>query len=219
MAVAKQKHLYYVRSRSRAERPRRNDGPSFAHLRIRPGEAPRARSVIGASPVEFRSTFSTAAQFAGVAGETLLAIAAWLVSEMLAGCAAYALAMNGIPRTVLDEDARPSTPPDPSGDPQGPILHLISRDIRMGEPVVPADVKPCAIAQLAARSEYAAGAHWNWCMPIIAPAVLLLAKIRKGAARRRAILELRSMDDRSLRDIGISRSDIGHVVRYGARPE
>jgi len=54
---------------------------------------------------------------------------------------------------------------------------------------------------------------------MVAPTVLLLSKIREGNARRRAIAELRSLDDRSLRDIGISRGDIGYIARYGARPE
>ena len=45
------------------------------------------------------------------------------------------------------------------------------------------------------------------------------SRIRRAQARRRAIEELRDMDDRALRDIGISRWDIAYIVRYGVRRE
>jgi hypothetical protein len=136
MAVAKL--LSYVR-------PRRTDGPSSGHLSICSDEVPGARSIIRSNPVKSWSMFSTSAHLIGVIGESLLAIAAWLVSEMLAGCATYVLAVHGIPRTMLDEDAAPSPAPSLPTGPHRPTLHLVSQNIRIGDPVVPTDALPCAV--------------------------------------------------------------------------
>jgi uncharacterized protein YjiS (DUF1127 family) len=54
---------------------------------------------------------------------------------------------------------------------------------------------------------------------VVASTVRLLSKLREGYARNRAIAELQAMDDRSLRDIGISRADIGYIASHGVRPE
>jgi uncharacterized protein YjiS (DUF1127 family) len=43
----------------------------------------------------------------------------------------------------------------------------------------------------------------------------LLHHVRSERAARRAMLELASLDDRTLKDIGIARDEIWHVVRYG----
>lgn len=40
-------------------------------------------------------------------------------------------------------------------------------------------------------------------------------EIRKERSMRRAVLQLQSMDDSNLSDIGIGRGDIEHVVRHG----
>jgi uncharacterized protein YjiS (DUF1127 family) len=63
------------------------------------------------------------------------------------------------------------------------------------------------------------GPRAGWRIAIVASAVRLLSNIREGYARRRAIAELQIMDDRSLRDIGISRADIGYIARHRVRPE
>lgn len=206
MAVAKR--LSYVRSRSRMERPRRIDGPSFAHRHCGNDEAPRpphapssARSASAAAPVVSRPIFTTAAQLAGVASEALFAIAARLLSEILAGCAAYALAMHGLPAAAFDQeagDARPSASPDPPTKPSRPTLPMIlagtERDIGADESFSLADNRSGAVARLAARSEQTVGARSSWRMAIIAPAVLRLSKNREQSARRRAIAELRNLE-------------------------
>jgi uncharacterized protein YjiS (DUF1127 family) len=173
--------------------------------------------------VASRSIFTTAGQFVESAGDILLAIASWMLKEILAGCIAYAIAMHGIPAAMLDAesgDPRPSAPPDPPRHPSRSAVHVISANIRSGETFLPPDVaQPCARAEYAARSEPTRGARSGWRTAIIAPAVVLLSKIREGSARRQAIAELQSLDDRSLSDIGISRTDISYIARYGARPE
>jgi uncharacterized protein YjiS (DUF1127 family) len=217
MPVAK--HLSYTRSRSRTEQPRQIDGLSFTHLSNHHDEA-RARALrtsfeppaITVSPVASRSIRS-AAQFAETVGETIFIVAAWLLSEMLDGCAAYALAMYGIPAAINDAeagDATASGQSDPLGHPSRPALQLISPDIRASQILSP----PKSV-----RSEQPARGRSSLRTAFIAPAVWLLSKIRERSARRRLIADLRSMDDRSLRDIGISRTDIGHIARYGVRPE
>jgi uncharacterized protein YjiS (DUF1127 family) len=150
-----------------------------------------------------------------------------MVAEMLDGCAAYALAMYGIPVAVDDDgpgNAKPSAPSEPPGIPSRSALHVIladrERDIRLAKALSsPGAAQPCANSKGAARSEQMARPRSGWRPAIIAPTIGLLSKIREGYARHRAIAELANLDDRSLSDIGISRADIGHIARYGARPE
>jgi uncharacterized protein YjiS (DUF1127 family) len=211
MPVAK--HLSYASSRSRTNRSSRIDGPSFIRLSIHHHEAPRARPrqvslrwpAIAAVAIMSRFLFRTAAQFAEAAGEILSAIASWMVTEMLQGCAAHALAMYGIPIAVDDEE------PDAKAS-----LHAISVGHQSEDSAAktrsPPDVAPpCA--------EHVSGPRSGRRTAIIVSAVALLSKIQERRARQRAIAELRNLDDRSLRDIGISRTDIDHIARHGVRLE
>ena len=231
MPVAK--HLSYARSRSRTERPRRIDGPSFAYLFVQNDESPRARAqratsqrpAIAAVPLASRSILRIAGQLAEAAAELVLAIASRVVMEMLDGCAAYAMAMYGIPEDVDQEqpgDSKPSAPPTPRQNWSKPALLVISTDcdIRSDETFSPPDAaQPCAISKRAVRPEQEARPRAGWRTAIVAPAVRLLSKIRERYGQHRVIAELQNLDDRSLRDIGISRADIGYIARYGARPE
>ena len=235
MPVAK--HLSYarsyVRSRSRAERSRQIDGPPFAHLRVHDEKTPRARPqqassprlAVAAVPVASRSIFSTAAQLVDSAGDILSTIASWMLTEALTGCVAYAMGMYGIP-TAMSHGA--SSTPMPSAPPVRPsnssratphvILAETEGDIRAGEIASrPNAAQPCAGARCPVRSEQTPGARSGWRIAIIAAAVLLLPRFRKGYVRHRAIAEL--LDDRSLRDVGISRADGEYIARLGARPE
>jgi uncharacterized protein YjiS (DUF1127 family) len=229
MSVAK--HLSYAGSRSRKQRPRRIDGPSFAYLsthhdeapRARPQQAPSRQPEIAGAPIASWSVLRTTVQFAEAAAELVWAVASWLVMEMLDGCAAHAMAMYGIPEDADAkecDDATPATTPVPPTNWSRPTLHVISvnADIGAGEIFSPPDAtQPCAIS--AARSGQMRGSRAGWRTAIVTSAVWLLSKIREGYARRRDIAELQNMDDRSLRDIGISRADISYIARHGARPE
>jgi uncharacterized protein YjiS (DUF1127 family) len=219
MPVAKD--LFYTRSRSRTERPRPIDGPSSIHFSFQLDEAASARPrrasteprAIAVVPVAPRSVVRAVAQFAETVGEVLLTTASWLLSEILDGCAAYALPMYGLPAAISDEKARDATaskPSNPLGHPSPPTLQLISPDIGTSQIVSP---------PVSARFEQPTCGRSSWRTAVIAPAVLLLSKIFEGSARRQAIAELQRMDDRSLRDIGISRTDIDYVTRHGVRPE
>ena len=120
MPVAK--HLSYARSRSRVARSRRIDRHSFAHSCVHhdetplPRQAPSSRPATAVVSVASRSIFKNVVQFAESAGGILLAIASWIVAEILAGCFAYAMAMHGILEATDDHgepgDPMPSVPPD-----------------------------------------------------------------------------------------------------------
>ncbi|WP_225705045.1 DUF1127 domain-containing protein [Bradyrhizobium cenepequi] len=53
----------------------------------------------------------------------------------------------------------------------------------------------------------------RWYVSISAMVMFLLSKVRDELAIRRAMAELRELDDRMLRDIGLSRCDIASVRR------
>ena len=66
---------------------------------------------------------------------------------------------------------------------------------------------------LTQRSEFEAGTHASGTL--LGKAMALARRFRAERAARRAMHELASLDDRTLRDIGISRDEIWHAVRYG----
>jgi uncharacterized protein YjiS (DUF1127 family) len=228
MPVAK--HLSYARSRSRTKQSHRIAGASFTHLHAYQDEAPRALSqpqpAIMAASVGCRSIVKTVTEFADSAGDILLAIASCILMETLAGCAAYAIAMYGIPKAMDDGesgDPKPSGPPVHSRLPSRPALLLISANTEADISVAeirspPVAAQPCVSSKCLARPEQTRGARSAWRTPIMS-AALLLSKIRERYVRHRAIAELRNLDDRSLSDIGISRCDIGYIARHGVRPE
>jgi uncharacterized protein YjiS (DUF1127 family) len=53
----------------------------------------------------------------------------------------------------------------------------------------------------------------RWYVSISAMVMFLLSKMREELAIRQAMSELRDLDDRMLRDIGLSRYDIGSIRR------
>jgi uncharacterized protein YjiS (DUF1127 family) len=84
--------------------------------------------------------------------------------------------------------------------------------LRSFAPQSPDDVWPFAEPTPAAGRTPRAGALWSW----IASGVLSgLAAIVERSRLARAEQDLAGLDDRMLRDIGINRTEIGRVVRYG----
>jgi uncharacterized protein YjiS (DUF1127 family) len=140
----------------------------------------------------------------------LFAFVSWAVAEILTGCAAYAEAMYA--------------PPAAKGLPAAtkPRLTLITMQVNGGSAGHSHQALPGARAAALPPAEWrskspAAGADWRVSLMRVVAACWSSLSARRH--RRRAIEELRSLDDRSLRDIGISRSDIEYIVRYGARRE
>lgn len=138
----------------------------------------------------------------------LFAFMSWTIAEVLAGCAAYAQAMY--PCVIEDEPrerlgiAAPTT--------SEPVALPPTRGYRS----VAAD--PVVVAYIV-RSETPRVDPPRWSALIAGLWREFRSEIGREIARRRAIAELRALDDRSLRDVGLSRCDIDRVARYGDRCE
>jgi uncharacterized protein YjiS (DUF1127 family) len=215
------KHLSFARSRSRMAPSRGIHGSSFGPPRVLPQQA--SQPAIAVASLACRLALNTAAQIAASGGGIFLTIASWVLRQTLVGCLAYAIAMYGMPELAFRwERGKPKS--SAPLDPPRPTLPVISADtdgdIRAGEIVSLAGAaENCAGAKPAARSRQTAGGCLGWRTVIITPAAMLLSKIRQGSARHRMIAELQDLDDRSLRDIGISRADIGYLAMHGTRPK
>lgn len=140
----------------------------------------------------------------------LLAFMSWTMAEVLAGCAAYAQAMY--PCYVEDElVGQGDVGHGNSGNPSGmkPVLRSPSRRTESAVTV------PVAV-ECAVRSEARGVASPDWsASSVTSPAGKLWLRVRAMRDRRLAMAELRSLDDRALRDIGICRCDIECFARHG----
>jgi uncharacterized protein YjiS (DUF1127 family) len=152
----------------------------------------------------------------------LVAIASRLVAEALAGFAAYGMAMSPTP-AAMDEpskhgDPNPSTPTSVDRKPR---LRMISTEMEHGSEqysrldATRIHTNACGPADDMAQPMETTGTSSSWHVMIGAPAIALLSKLRQARARRQAVAELHSLDDRSLRDIGICRGAIQNVIRRG----
>jgi uncharacterized protein YjiS (DUF1127 family) len=167
------------------------------------------------------------AEHAGTAFPNLLLA----IAEFLAGCAAYAEAMYP-PPPMADERVH-SGVPVPTACPTLDILPLKgkpsliaiagNRNRSIGSKELCFRLEqtgPVAGAQADAENMAwpmkGPDAGSPWPVSIIAPAISLLARLRRAQAQRQAIVELRGLDDRTLRDIGISRCNVEHIASDGA---
>jgi uncharacterized protein YjiS (DUF1127 family) len=138
----------------------------------------------------------------------LLAFMSWTMAEVLAGCAAYAQAMY--PCYVEDEtggQADRGGPADAEHFPPSPS-HQTAAAVTV----------PVAVEYIA-LSEPPGVALRGWSASISLLAAKLWSRVRRERDRRLAMAELRSLDDRALRDIGICRGDIECFARDGDRCE
>lgn len=172
-------------------------------------------------------TAKTAAVLGGcgelLIGRVLLATLSWIFDQALEGCAAYATAMYGIP---ADELRDPRDPPDQLQTGREHITRLVSQTstessanakdsiLRLVESN-PATLDGGFIAPSLAPRMGSRG----WIAPINSIAGRIRSRIRRLRDRRLATAKLQSFDDRSLRDVGIYRSDIEYLVRHGDRRE
>lgn len=143
----------------------------------------------------------------------LVAVFSWIITETLAGCTAYAESLYPIPPAPGTVEAAPDeTPRRRTAD----RLCLVSIRARLG-------VESCDRATLApmldptdvgsfAQPERRPGALWLYRSSIGIFIAACALRVRRARARRQAIAELHALDDRSLRDIGLSASDIECIV-------
>jgi len=172
-----------------------------------------------ASPARSSLTIKAATTLSYYAGHALpallLGFCSWAVAEMLFGFAAYAEAMY--------------SPPAPSG--LAPAETKAVDTLRSAKPslspmTIQVDAGSAGSGNQSGSAGRAAALPAKWRGTRADRLVLLMqiasagwASLCRGWDRRRAIEELRSLDDRSLRDIGITRCDIEGIVRHGVRRE
>jgi uncharacterized protein YjiS (DUF1127 family) len=206
------KQFYRPRIASRAYWPRQLDRRAIIYRPFDDSRLPLAVSAPRKRPSAFRKGMARAgarvSYLAGHAFPNLLLVAgSWVVAEVLAGCATYAEAMYCIPPEVTDGRC---APPEvlPRNAPAGrrPDLFVVLGD---GRPQTAREGGDCA-SHPERPSANAAG----WHVAIAAPMVRLMAKWQRAQSRRRALAELRALDDRSLRDIGLTRADIEYAARH-----
>jgi uncharacterized protein YjiS (DUF1127 family) len=173
-----------------------------------------------------RTTGEIATRFAicaGIAFPNLsLAILSRATAEFLAGCAAYGQALYCTPMMVDDhlESRDPEPAPAFSRDrAKKPLLILISERARgLGWPAAAEPERAQSghdaqtrIVELT-RPAQTVEAPSRWYRAVVAGMTALLSNILEVQARHQAIMELNALDDRALRDIGLSRFDIKSAV-------
>jgi uncharacterized protein YjiS (DUF1127 family) len=147
------------------------------------------------------ATFGEVA-FSGI----LLAALSWTFSQALAGCAAYAEAMY--PNFVdLGEHGDRHDPVDGTQSRRG-IPDRLQNHSSAAAPVE---------AEYIERPQETRTSSPAWSASIASLVVKFRSRIRHERDRRLAIMELRALDDRTLRDIRISRCDIEYFARHGDR--
>jgi len=66
---------------------------------------------------------------------------------------------------------------------------------------------------------HGASAHADWHVSLWQIASASRSSVRQAVERRRAIAELRALDDRAPRDISVYRCHIEQIAKHGARRE
>jgi uncharacterized protein YjiS (DUF1127 family) len=155
-------------------------------------------------------------------GRVLDSVMSWIFEQAFQGCAAYAAAMYGIPVGELrDSD-------DPVDDPQTPREHTdrfasqISGEISTnakGNVLCLAESRIARLeAEFVAPPQTPRPVSPGWIASVSSIVAKIRVRVRQRRERRLAA-ELQCFDDRSLRDVGVSRCDIEYLVRHGDRRE
>jgi uncharacterized protein YjiS (DUF1127 family) len=150
-------------------------------------------------------------------------VLSWAIAEMLAACAAYAQAMY--PALAPAEASEPQRAMAMPRGRSSAIAHLslvssgTTDGIRRREALLPRGPSPLAAPEPTQQPKPSPAPRTTWPASLGLLVAACGAKLRLALERRRAIAELRDLDERSLRDIGISYSEIKEVVRHGAKRE
>ena len=180
-----------------------------------------------------RFMVKAAAGFAACAKDFLLTVASWTFAQALAGCAAYGEAMYpGVGEPVDQRDSLRGTQSEHGNSNQlqsrtsglSEISSIANDEIRGRRPFLASRQTQSSSAAVVKtehleRSEAPRAASTGWRALITSFLARFRSRIRRGRDSRLAIAELRALDDRRLRDIGISRCDIEHPAGRGDRCE
>jgi uncharacterized protein YjiS (DUF1127 family) len=179
------------------------------------GRAPARPAAATMSALMVAAATSLSEFAANTLPNLLVAVFSWIIAETLAGCAAYAQAMYPIPEAA---EPVPAEIPSRKASNHLSMVSIHARDDfgnREQPAFMPSRAAPGALAWPGKKR----GTLSRW----LAAFGIVVATCRSGIGRaherRQAIAELRALDDRSLRDIGVVRYDIEYVVRHGARRE
>lgn len=150
----------------------------------------------------------------------MVSVLSWIITETLAGCTAYAEALYPIPPAPK---ALEPAPDETRWRRTQERLSLAAIHARL-------DIVTCEQPTLApaldptgggafVRPAPRPGALWRHCSSLGAFIAACASRIRRAHARQQAIAELRALDDRSLRDIGLSACDIEYIAWHDMRRE
>jgi uncharacterized protein YjiS (DUF1127 family) len=170
------------------EQPQGDQMPSMLEprIRVRGGGSPRCPVTRESSSQPFRRAMS------------------WLGTVMIESLAASAQAMYPVcltPGETDEEDAEPAL--------QNPRLAEPGND-----PAWSHGTQTLSFDDWLATEKISTGS-FGWSTRVRARAVRLWSTVCRARQRRRAIVELEALDDRTLKDIGIHRSHIESVVEHG----
>jgi uncharacterized protein YjiS (DUF1127 family) len=196
-------------------------------------DAPRRSAVAAVSQLMVKTVAGFAACAEVAFPNVLLAVGSWIFAQALAGCAAYGEAMYpglvGVGEPVDQRDPVRGAPSE-RGYPNQPtsglseISSIASDEIRGRRPFLVSRQTQSSSAAVVKteqleRSEAPRAASAGWRAFVTSFIARYRSRIRRGRDRRLAITELRALDDRMLRDIGISRCDVEQLAGRGDRCE
>ena len=128
----------------------------------------------------------------------------WLVTLMIESFAASAHAMYPVcplSNEAVEEDAQPALQVPHQAEPGS-------------DPALSNGTQPSSFDDWLSMEKVSTGS-FGWSARVRSRAIRLWSSGCRAHQRRRAITELEALDDRTLKDIGIHRSQIESVVRHG----
>jgi uncharacterized protein YjiS (DUF1127 family) len=162
----------------------------------------------------------------------LFAVMSWMMAQALAGCLAYAEAMCPVDLSEPVDCRDPAANPQPESEdrdqllsqpPRASEMPLIAQgEVRKSGPVLRPTVSSAAVlvdAKYTVRSEGARSGSPRWSASIMSLAAEFRSGMRRQLDRRPAISDLRTLDDQTLKNIGLSRGDIESFASRGDRCE
>jgi uncharacterized protein YjiS (DUF1127 family) len=148
----------------------------------------------------------------------LLGFFSWAVAELIAGFAAYAEAMYSPPASKALVPIETQVTDASLGAKPSRKLMMMQVNGSAGCSIqVRSGTRTAALPT--EWHGHGARAHTNWLVSLWRIVSAWWSSMRQAVERRRAIAELRALDDRALRDIGVYRCHIEQIARHGARPE